>query len=117
MARTEEIMPIYEYGCAACGKREERLQGLSAAPEHDCPECGAASGMRRLVSKAAFMFTGGGWYASGYGDAGKAPEASGATTATPVEPKADAPACAGGCACPAPSPSPAKDSSGDSGLT
>jgi putative FmdB family regulatory protein len=111
MARTEEIMPIYEYGCTACGKREERLQGLSAAAEHDCPDCGAPAGMRRLVSKAAFMLSGGGWYASGYGEAGKASESPAAGAAKPAEAKPETPGCAGGCACHAPA---AKDTPGDS---
>jgi len=114
-------MPIYEYGCTACGKREERLQGLAAATEHDCPDCGAPEGMRRLVSKAAFMLAGGGWYASGYGEAGKDKAVTGTGTAKPseatagdakpAEAKAEAPGCAGGCACHTPA---AKDSSSDS---
>ena len=60
-------MPLYEYRCEACGDREEKLQGLSAPEQHDCPACGAQEGMRRQISRAAFALAGGGWYAQGYG--------------------------------------------------
>jgi putative FmdB family regulatory protein len=111
VARSEEIMPIYEYGCTVCGKREEKLQGLSAATEHDCPECAAPAGMRRLVSKAAFTLAGGGWYASGYGEAGKGAPSPSEGAAKPAAAKPEAAGCAGGCACHAPA---AKEAAGDS---
>jgi putative FmdB family regulatory protein len=46
-------MPIYEYGCPACGKRGSRLQKMSDPSVPECPRCGAT--MRKLVSKVAFL--------------------------------------------------------------
>lgn len=46
-------MPIYEYRCAACGCRFERLVRMSGASEPPaCPSCGAAQ-TDRLVSVVA----------------------------------------------------------------
>lgn len=61
-------MPLYEYRCETCGGAEEKLEGLSAPSQHDCPQCGAVEGMRRQVSVAAFTLSGDGWYAQGYGN-------------------------------------------------
>ena len=55
-------MPLYEYRCEACGQPEEKLESLSAPEVHACPACGAAAGMKRQVSVAAFSLAGGGWY-------------------------------------------------------
>ncbi|MBI4911096.1 MAG: zinc ribbon domain-containing protein [Acidobacteria bacterium] len=46
-------MPIYEYACEACGRREEKLETLSAPETHTCEGCGAPAGMRRQFSVAA----------------------------------------------------------------
>ena len=115
-------MPLYEYRCEACGAKEEKLQSFSAPTIHDCPKCGLAEAMHREISRTAFVLSGSGWYAGGYGGDEKAPSkaaeapatASGpqvgadaaksvpaAETATEAttEPKA---ACASGCACHSP---------------
>jgi putative FmdB family regulatory protein len=55
-------MPLYEYRCEACGQPEEKLESLSAPAVHACPACGAALGMKRQSSVAAFALAGGGWY-------------------------------------------------------
>lgn len=90
-------MPIYEYRCEACGDREEKLQGLSAPEQHDCPACGAPEGMRRQVSRTAFALSGGGWYAQGYGPgAPVSAKAEAKPESAPVKP---AGGCSGGCAC------------------
>jgi putative FmdB family regulatory protein len=57
-------MPIYEYQCAACGKRTEQLQRVSDPPLELCPHCGGA--LRKLVSAPAFQLKGTGWYQSDY---------------------------------------------------
>ena len=44
-------MPIYEYECPRCGKRFEKLQGMSERSSLDCPDC--ASPARRLMSVGA----------------------------------------------------------------
>ena len=51
-------MPLYEYRCEACGQPEEKLESLSAPEVHACPACGAAEGMKRQLSVAAFALAG-----------------------------------------------------------
>ncbi|MDE3245288.1 MAG: zinc ribbon domain-containing protein [Acidobacteriota bacterium] len=117
-------MPLYEYRCEACGAKEEKLQGFSAPTAHDCPECGHVKAMHRQISRAAFVLSGSGWYASGYSEKGKAPSeapkgAAGAAAAkgggsaaaagSGGDTAAEAPAesktaCASGCACHSPKP-------------
>lgn len=55
-------MPIYEYRCEKCGHELEIIQKLADAPLSDCPECGEAAALRKLVSAAGFRLKGGGWY-------------------------------------------------------
>lgn len=92
-------MPIYEYACEDCGSREERIQPLGAPEAHDCPSCSAPAGMKRRVSRTAFILSGEGWFAGGYGDGGGAKAAEGGTPGKASE----AAGCEGGCACHAPS--------------
>ncbi|HEY0178447.1 MAG TPA: zinc ribbon domain-containing protein [Dokdonella sp.] len=54
-------MPIYEFECATCGHRFDRLQKLSDPDPTDCPDCGR-SGVRRRVTAPAFRLAGSGWY-------------------------------------------------------
>ena len=54
-------MPIYEYQCAACGRRHEFLQKVDASPLRDCPECGKPD-LIKLVTAAGFRLAGSGWY-------------------------------------------------------
>ena len=99
-------MPLYEYRCATCGAHEEKLQGLSAPAEHDCPKCQAEAGMKRQLSRTAFTLAGGGWYASGYGEAGAKAEAAKTETSktestapASTTTSASSGGCSGGCAC------------------
>jgi len=91
-------MPLYEYRCEACGQPEEKLESLTAPDVHACPACGAAIGMKRQLSVAAFSLAGGGWYKGAASEPGP--------SAPKVEsPKAEAPksghgCAAGGCGCP-----------------
>ena len=90
-------MPLYEYRCEACGETEEKLESLSAPIEHGCPQCGAAAGMRRQISRAAFTLSGSGWYAKDYASGGKN-GSSEPVADTPAAPPAAAPGgCCGGC--------------------
>jgi putative FmdB family regulatory protein len=101
-------MPLYEYRCEACGAEEEALESFSAPSEHACAQCGSPAGMRRQLSKAGFVLSGGGWYASGYGAESKAESKPGAKAdATAGAAPGDSPAAA--------SPAPAKPSSGCAG--
>lgn len=54
-------MPIYEYECADCSHRFERLQKIGDAPLRDCPQCDKPA-LSKLVSAAAFRLKGSGWY-------------------------------------------------------
>ena len=83
-------MPIYEFECAACGGRFERLQKLSDADPTDCPQCGKG-GVRRRVTAPAFRLAGSGWYETDFkkdGDAKRnlaSKDESPAAAATPTE--------------------------------
>jgi putative FmdB family regulatory protein len=58
-------MPLYEYECAACGHRFERIQKFSDPPERTCPKCGGE--LHKLVGAPAMKFKGSGWYVTDYG--------------------------------------------------
>ena len=100
-------MPLYEYRCEACGAEEEAIESFSAPAEHACPACGAALGMKRQLSASGFVLSGGGWYASGYGEGKGASKTEGKAAGDGAAPKAEsAPAapvpsagCGGGCSC------------------
>lgn len=59
-------MPLYEYQCESCGKKEERLEKFETPTKHDCLFCNATLGMHRQLSSTSFMLAGGGWMAQGY---------------------------------------------------
>jgi len=62
-------LPLYEYECAKCKHRFERLEKLSAsATDKKCPKCGAQA--ERQVSSAAIQFKGSGWYVTDYAHKG-----------------------------------------------
>jgi putative FmdB family regulatory protein len=50
-------MPIYEYRCAACGKRSSSLLLSYSSPDPACPHCGKTE-LRRLVSTFATVRSG-----------------------------------------------------------
>jgi putative FmdB family regulatory protein len=55
------LMPIYEFECARCGHRFDRLQKLSDPDPSACPTCAAPEVNRRL-SAPSFRLAGSGWY-------------------------------------------------------
>lgn len=55
-------MPIYEYSCDQCHKKEEILQKVGDDAPELCPSCGAHGSLQRVVSSSAFHLKGGGWY-------------------------------------------------------
>jgi len=91
-------MPLYEYRCETCGGTEELLESFSAPSQHDCSQCGAAAGMRRQISVAAFNLSGDGWYAQGY-SGGKKPGTAKDTSAgaSNEAPAASSSGCCSGC--------------------
>ena len=78
-------MPLYEYECAACGHRFEKIQKFSDRTLDTCPTCGGA--IHKLQSAPAFQFKGTGWYATDYAKSGK-PEAK-ETKPTPESAKSE----------------------------
>ena len=58
-------MPLYEYGCEACGHTLEIQQKLADAPLKTCPSCGKDE-LHKIISATAFVLKGGGWYKDGY---------------------------------------------------
>ena len=64
-------MPLYEYECAACGHRFERIRKFSDPPVETCPNCGEAK-VQKLVSSPAIQFKGTGWYITDYAKKGPA---------------------------------------------
>lgn len=57
-------MPIYEYKCAECGARVERMQKISDAPLTVCEVCGGK--LEKQWSLSGFQFKGAGWYVTDY---------------------------------------------------
>ena len=53
-------MPLYEYGCPACGKVTDVRHGFDERPELACEACGAQ--MARRFSAAPIVFKGSGFY-------------------------------------------------------
>jgi putative FmdB family regulatory protein len=60
-------MPLYEYECASCHRRTEKIQKFSDPEITECPHCKGL--LERVLSAPAVSFKGGGWYADGYGNA------------------------------------------------
>ncbi len=52
-------MPIYEYRCAACGRRSSSLLPSYSSPDPACPHCGKSE-LKRLVSTFATVRSDGG---------------------------------------------------------
>ena len=64
-------MPIYEYGCSACGKTIDVLQKMSDPAPAACTACGAPGTLTKQVSRSSFHLKGGGWYSDLYGSTKK----------------------------------------------
>ena len=89
-------MPLFEYECAACGKRFELLQKFSDPLTATCAACGGAA--QRQLSAAAIQFKGSGWYVTDYArksapaeKSESKPDAKSEPTAKPDEKKPAAP--------------------------
>ncbi len=57
-------MPIYEYGCDACGRVLEVMQKFSDEPLKTCPDCSGQ--LTKLISRTSFQLKGTGWYVTDY---------------------------------------------------
>ena len=58
-------MPIYEYQCGSCGKRQEFLQKVSDPPRTRCEACGEEA-LAKMVTAAGFQLKGSGWYVTDF---------------------------------------------------
>ena len=65
-------MPLYEYECAKCGNRFEKIEKVSAPHKQKCPKCGGRA--ERRLAPPAFQFKGSGWYVTDYAGKGAAPK-------------------------------------------
>ena len=66
-------MPLYEYECAKCGTRFEKIESVHAPQRRKCPKCRGRA--ERLQSAPAIQFKGSGWYVTDYAGKGAKPEA------------------------------------------
>ena len=57
-------MPLYEYKCAKCNNRFEKIESFSAPETQKCPKCGGKA--ERQISAAGIQFKGSGWYVTDY---------------------------------------------------
>ena len=57
-------MPIYEYKCADCDERVEKMRKISDAPLTVCENCGGK--LEKQMSLSGFQFKGAGWYVTDY---------------------------------------------------
>ena len=64
VARTEDLVPTYDYQCDQCGQTFEVQQRISAPPLTSCQFCQGP--VRRLIAPAAFILKGRGWYVTDY---------------------------------------------------
>ena len=53
-------MPLYDYECAACGRRFEVFHGVHADGPTECPLCGKGP-VRKVITAAAVHYRGSGW--------------------------------------------------------
>ncbi len=57
-------MPLYEYECAKCHTRTEKIESVSGPHLKKCPNCGGR--VERVVTAPAIQFKGAGWYVTDY---------------------------------------------------
>ncbi len=57
-------MPLYEYQCAKCKRRTEKIENVSGPHLKKCPHCGGK--VERTLTAPAIQFKGSGWYVTDY---------------------------------------------------
>ena len=58
-------MPIYAYGCQACGHSFDAMQKISEPVLTECPQCHRPE-LKKLLTAPGFQLKGGGWYATDF---------------------------------------------------
>jgi len=53
-------LPLYDYDCAACGRRFEVIHGVHADPPASCPLCGSGP-IKKAISAPTVHYKGSGW--------------------------------------------------------
>ena len=53
-------MPLYDYDCAACGRRFEVIHGVHADAPAACPLCGGGP-VKKAITAASVHYRGTGW--------------------------------------------------------
>jgi len=71
-------MPIYEYECATCGMRFDKLQRFGDPAPDSCPKGHHA--VHRLMSQPTIIFKGSGFYVTDNGRSGRNGHKSAKTT-------------------------------------
>jgi len=66
-------LPLYEYQCAKCARRTEKIEKLSGPHLKKCPHCGGK--VERMITAPAIQFKGSGWYVTDYAGKSNAKEA------------------------------------------
>jgi putative FmdB family regulatory protein len=72
-------LPLYEYKCAKCGHRFEKIESLGASETKKCPKCGGRA--ERQLAAPAIQFKGSGWYVTDYAGKSTPPGEGGADSA------------------------------------
>jgi putative FmdB family regulatory protein len=57
-------VPLYEYKCAKCGQRFEKIEKVDAPVRRKCAACGGRA--ERMLASPAIQFKGTGWYITDY---------------------------------------------------
>ena len=77
-------MPLYEYECAKCHKKTEKIESVSGPHLKKCPHCGGK--VERLLTAPAIQFKGAGWYVTDYAGKKATPsESASSETSAPKE--------------------------------
>jgi putative FmdB family regulatory protein len=67
-------VPLYEYQCAKCGRRTEKIENVSGPHLKKCPHCGGK--VEQTLTAPAIQFKGSGWYVTDYAGKSSAKEAT-----------------------------------------
>jgi putative FmdB family regulatory protein len=91
-------VPLYDYDCAACGRRFEVIHGVNDPGPESCPLCGSGP-VRKAFAPPAIHFKGSGWAkkerraavksSASSGDADRGSDGEGTSTTSDTPDKSD----------------------------